>query len=494
MPQSPAYRLAKVVGILAIMASAVSQEYGSGINFVATQSLSVYPSIRQWVPLAMFVTGLFYLPKVILFMRFGKIMPRSGGSYVWITRSLGMRIGFVVHFLWWASLSFAMGVLAYAFGSFLGTGLVSAGIQAGAVFTTPVGHLVAGLAAIWLVFWLHYRGIDYYSTLVSLLLLVVLASAAMVIGVGMGTSPLAFPAAVQAKLGLSLLAPKTTAPFPSPTDFLAVCTLFIFAYGGISAAPFLGGEAKDAERSVPRGIFWAWLTAILLFTLVAEAVFHAAPWWAVVQLIKAGKAAYTTTPGLVGLLAPHGISAALNLMVALIVAKTVAPQMLGTSRVVFAWAEDHLFPSAFAKTSRYKTPTAALLLSAVIGTVSLVQSTFVGWSIGVTFRSISILLVLFLTGLGILYLRWGRRFRQTPWAEPISRGPAVLVAAFLSLLIPVALIGSVLIAPKTPLVFQPAFQSLIAILIGLVIFSKAVAKAKSQGIAIHQLAEQLPLE
>ncbi len=64
--QAPQYRLAKVVGVLAIMASALSQEYGSGINFVAPQSLSVYPKIEYLVPLAMFVTGLFYLPKVFL--------------------------------------------------------------------------------------------------------------------------------------------------------------------------------------------------------------------------------------------------------------------------------------------------------------------------------------------------------------------------------------------------------------------------------------------
>ena len=35
-------------------------------------------------------------------------MPRAGRSYVWITCSLGMPIGFIVHFLWWVSLAFAI--------------------------------------------------------------------------------------------------------------------------------------------------------------------------------------------------------------------------------------------------------------------------------------------------------------------------------------------------------------------------------------------------
>ncbi len=45
-------RLAKVVGVAAILASALSQEYGSGINFVLTSSLGTYPKVTYLVPLA----------------------------------------------------------------------------------------------------------------------------------------------------------------------------------------------------------------------------------------------------------------------------------------------------------------------------------------------------------------------------------------------------------------------------------------------------------
>ncbi|MDA8194123.1 MAG: APC family permease [Thermaerobacter sp.] len=487
------YQLAKVVGVVAVMASALSQEYGSGINFVATQSLGVYPTIESLVPLAMFVTGLFYLPKVFLFMRFGKIMPRAGGSYVWITRSLGMQIGFIVHFLWWASLAFAIGVLAFAFGTFLSAGLVSAGLAGGTFFVTPWGHILAGAVAIWLIFALHYRGIGNYAKLVTILLGAVLLAAAIVVAVGFSHTPALFVQAAQSKLHLAVTVPAH-APAPSLSAFLSVCTLFIFAYGGISAAPFLGGEAKNGERSIPLGILWAWLAAVVLFTLVAAALFHSAPWWAIVTLIHHGDTAYATTPGLVGLLGAPALAAGLNLLVALIVGKTIAPQMMGTSRLVFAWAQDHLFPARFAQTSRWHTPSAALLLSAVIGTLSLVQSSLVGWSIGVTFRSIAILLVLALLGIGVLNLRWGSRFRNTPWREPIAKGWGVLVAAILGIAIAVALIGSVLVVPKTPFYFQPAFQALVAVIAGVAIYQWASAKARASGIQIHEIAEDLPLE
>lgn len=490
---TPVYKLAKVVGVLAITASALSQEYGSGINFVATQSLSVYPRVEWLVPLAMFVTGLFYLPKVYLFMRFGRVMPRAGGSYTWITRSLGMRIGFIVHFLWWASLAFAIGVLAYAFGTFLETGLVSAGLHGALALGSPWGHVAVGTVAIWLVFWLHYRGIGNYAALVQLAMVLVVIAAAVVMAVGFGNPPEAFIRAVQAQLHVTLSPPAVT-PAPDLASFVSVCTLFIFAYGGISAAPFLGGEAKDRERTVPSGIFWGWAAALVLFTLVAAAVFQVAPWWAIVQLIHAGKSSYTTTPGLVGLLASPVVASGLNLLVALIVGKTIAPQMLGTSRLVFAWAEDHLLPEVFSRTSRYKTPHAALLVSAGVGTLSLLQSALVGWSIGVTFRSIAILLVLALLGVGVLNLRWGRRFARAPWREAVAQGPLVVVAALLAILIPLVLIASVLVVPKAPLVFQPAFQALVAVLLGVWLYGWGERRAHRRGISVALIEEQLPLE
>ncbi|MCY0880942.1 MAG: APC family permease [Firmicutes bacterium] len=487
----PPQQLAKAVGVLAIMASAVAQEYGSGINFVAPQSIGVYPGIENLVPLAMFVTGLLYLPKVFLFMRFGTVMPRAGGSYTWITRSLGMPIGFIVHFLWWASLAFSMGVLAFAFGSFLSSGLISAGWPQAAALSTDSGHIILGTAIIWTMFWLHHRGIRNYSVLVSVLLGAVVLSSLLVITIGLGSSPHAFLAAAHAKLHVTFTAPRHLKP-PHAAAFLSVCTLFIFAYGGLSAAPFLGGEAKNRHHTIPLGILGGWAVAIVLFTLVTWAVFHAVPWWSTLTLLHHGDSAYTTTPGLVGLLSSPMLAVLLNLLMAAIVGKTIAPQMLGTSRLVFAWAQDHVFPARFARLSRHQTPTAALFLSALIGNVSLIQSTLVGWSIGVTFRSISILFVLFLLGLGVFNLKWGAAFRQKPWACAISRGPVVLIAATFGMIIAAVLISSVLIVPHTLWIFQPAVQSAITLIIGAILYRRAAHHARLTGWDLKKAAEALP--
>jgi amino acid transporter len=490
-----AYRLAKVVGVLAVAASAVSQEYGSGINYVAVQSLGVYPAVQGLVALAMFVTGLLLLPKVYLFARYGRVMPRAGSSYVWIARGLSLPVSFVVNFLWWLGVTAAMGVLAFTFGTFAGQALQGLGAAgAGAFLQTPAGHILIGLAALWLIFWLHTSGVGNYGLFVTILLFVIVATAVVIAGFGFSTPAGRFVTLAASATHANLPAGPAVGSGPSLAAFLSVCTLFVFAYGGLNAAPTLGGEARDASRTLPVGIWWAWAIALVLFTVVAAALLHAAPWWAIVALIKAGKSAVVTAPGLIGLIAGPGVGAVLNLAVAIIVGKTMAPAMMASSRTIFAWAEDHILPERFAVTSARRAPVNALLLSASLASLFLLQSALIGWSIGVVIRSFSILIVLAFLGFATLNVKWNRRFAALDWAKPLAAGVGVVVASVLAIAIAVVLMASVVWLPKTPLAFQPLFQAVVAVLIAMWVYAAGKARARAAGIDLEAVAARPPLE
>jgi len=118
------FRLAKAVGVLAITASAICAEYGSGINYVSVQSLSVYPDVKGFVPLAVFVCGIAMLPKAYLFAAFSRVMSRACSKHVWLARSLGLPAGIRVTVVYWAIGPAGAGFLAYAFGTFLGNAML----------------------------------------------------------------------------------------------------------------------------------------------------------------------------------------------------------------------------------------------------------------------------------------------------------------------------------------------------------------------------------
>jgi amino acid transporter len=245
---------------------------------------------------------------------------------------------------------------------------------------------------------------------------------------------------------------------------------------------------------VPLGIMWGWLVALVLFTAVATALFHAAPWWAVVGLIKAGKTSYATAPGLIGLVAPSWLTVILNLLVALIVGKTLAPGLMVASRLCFAQAQDRMLPSVFAETSGRKVPLAALLLIAGLGSMFLLQSVFAGWAMGVAVRSLAVLGMWLALAIGALNFYWHKKYRETAWGKGVREQPLVVTAAIISIILAVPLIVSLAILPNTALLFQPLFQGAVVLAIGVAILAAAGARAKTRGETFRTIAAQLPLE
>lgn len=474
------YRLAKTLGVVAIMASAVSQEYGSGINFVLTKSLVPYPGIGSLVPWAMLVAGLFLLPNVMMFSRFAAVMPRAGSTYVWLTRSVGMPVGFVVAFLWFVGVVAAMGFLAFSFPTFVQDFLTTAGVATKWPVSTA-GHLILGLGLIWAVFALHYSGIKNYGRIIVLLFGLVLFAAAATIIIGFSSSQETFLSAVTQQTGQSLQ-PK---PAQGSSHFLAVVTLFVFSYGGLAAATSLGGEAKDATRSIGRGVWYAWGIALVLYTLVSFSLFHVVPAWAVPQLASSGHSALATTPGLISLMAPRTIGLIIDAVVVIIIAKTVAPEMLDCSRYLFAWAQDRLMPSALLHTNRHHAPDVALLISAILGSLFLVEATFYGFEIGVVIRSMSLVLVFGVLGIGILNLRFNPRMAALPWARAVAGHASVLVAAVAGIIIAIALERSVLVVPGKSFWVQPSVQAVIALIVaaGLYLWARQRSIAAGEPLA-----------
>ena len=73
------------------------------------------------------------------------------------------------------------------------------------------------------------------------------------------------------------LAPPPVAPAGTAFDFVAVCSLFVFAYAGLGAGPALGGEVGDPHRKLPLGIIYGFVVALVLFTAVAVALVSRGP-------------------------------------------------------------------------------------------------------------------------------------------------------------------------------------------------------------------------
>jgi len=153
-----AVTLARELGLLALVATAVCTVIGGGINVLTVGIQGKVPGIGPYVPLA-FVLGV--VPAVLAALCYAILasaMPRAGGGYIYASRGFHPFLGFMATFSKWIGLSAATGVLAYMDVVLLASGIgyldpylsVSPAI---AFLISGAGKLIVGLTMIW-VFWL----------------------------------------------------------------------------------------------------------------------------------------------------------------------------------------------------------------------------------------------------------------------------------------------------------------------------------------------------
>lgn len=456
--------LVRVSGPIVIALSALSQEYGTGINFVVPHGLGTYPAIDNLVPLAILVAGLLLIPQVILFSRFAKVMPNAGSSYVWLTRSLGPTAGFAVAFMWFVGLCGAMGFVAYVSATFLGNTLSSLGLPA-AWMHGRFGHLVFGICAIWLLAALHCTGVKRYGYFIYIVGALILVATIIIVATGFTTSS---GLVVQKLESLTHVRALPRAPHPSPMAFFSAVALFTFAYGGLSGGASLGGEAADPSRSMPRGIVGGWALALVLYTVITYALFHAVPWWSAKSLIHGGYGYLLTVPSLVGFLTSAPIAIFLNLLISVVAIKTLAPQLLSASRFLYAWAEDGFISKRIQSTNAAHAPAAAIIVAASLGTLFLLDAVYSGWAIGVAVRSVSLMLTFAMLGAGILRVAYSSQQRAIrSFSLQLTEGWLVKAMAIAALVIGLPLMVLASYQSGKPWYLEPWLQLAIAIMVAL---------------------------
>jgi uncharacterized membrane-anchored protein len=112
----------------------------------------------------------------------------------------------------------------------------------------------------------------------------------------------------------------------------------------------------------------------------------------------------------------------------------------------------------------------------------------------VTIRSMSLILVFGVLGVGVLNLLVNPGYRNVGWARQVARRPVVVAAAILAIVIAVVLERSVLVVPGKSLWLQPSLQAFISLIVAVVIYALAHIRAIRNGQPIAMVAREAPPE
>lgn len=470
-------QLHRSLDLMRVVAFAVTAEVGAGIFYIATQVQATVPGIGDWVPFVMFLGGIVLFLHVLLYQYFTRSgLVGAGGLYLMLSRSLGPGVGFVLAFVGWFTTSAVLGLLARISAIYLGQALLVAGMSAaGHWMLSPTGGLVVGLLVVWLFWLLHILGVRLAGAFALITLGLVIVVSLLVVGYALANGPTALEASLHQATGLtaaSILAHAPPVHLPVGSLIVQALPILYFGYLGATVALQAGGETVNAEATVARAVMWACATVTAIYTLLSWAVYHAVPPDLVRGLAALHKTELTTVPGLIGLLMPHWLDATVAVLVAFLLMKSINGVYLSHSRWTYAWAEDGLIPRGFVKTSRFGAPHWAITMTALLGSVNVIEMVRFGYVFGVSARVLSQMLVYVALGVGLLLFpvlrpqlyrenrSWLARRRGTQWFLSVINMIIGLALAYV-------LVQS---GSSAPPLFQPVIQMLIVAAVGTLIY------------------------
>lgn len=363
------------MGLLGLTATGVCAMVGAGINVIPFMIQRNVPGIGPLVLPAFALATLPVLLAGLAYAMLASAMPRAGGTYVYASRGLHPYLGFVASFSQWFALCVAIGVVSYVLVPFIrDIALTANWRETGAALERGPVRLTISLAVLWLAVGVNLRGVRFYERLVVPLMFLTFLLGAVVIVAGFSFSQAEFAVALFARDGQTI--PALTVPPASAGTMWTAAALLFASFIGFDSIAQAGGEARNPGRNLPLAIALAVGSVAIFYMLFTAAVYHAVPW----QYIAAeARVRDLTAPGLLGLLLPPFWTVIIVSAAAVALIKDLPPMLLSVSRLMFAWAEDGIFPRAVAAVHPvYRTPHVAILLSGGMATLGIVGSHLAG--------------------------------------------------------------------------------------------------------------------
>lgn len=499
MPRTPSHAagpgLSRQLGGLGLAATGICSMMGAGINVVPFMLQRNVPGIGPWVlPAYLFAAAPAFLA-AFAYASLASAMPRAGGSYVYASRGLHPLVGFVASFSQWFGLSIAIGVIAYLLVPFLRDIAAAVG-WAGVAAALDGGVVRVGLALafLWGSVAVNLLGVRLYERILVPMMFAMFVLGAIVIVAGFAFDHADFAAALAAREGVALSA--VDAPPLRAWTFLAAAAVLFSSFIGFDSIAQAGGEARDPARALPAAIVLAVVTVGTFYFLFASAVYHAVPWSFIAERARTQD---LTAPGMLGYLLSPGWTVLIVAGAAIALANDLPAMLLAVSRLMFAWAEDGVFPRAVARVHPvWRTPHVAIVGSGLVATASIFGSHYAGdFFLGVDILVTSMLfnfLVMCLTVLALPSRNPALAREVTVLPSAAARLVVGGAGAFLLALFLVVQVGKDLSADVAAWYFRSTPIWLLVMAMGAAIYMREVASLRRAGVDTRALFAALPPE
>jgi APA family basic amino acid/polyamine antiporter len=417
LPQQ--HTLERRLGPLDAAAIIVSNVIGGGILFTAPQVARGVPDpwwfIGTWI-----AGGALALAGAMAYAELATVRPRAGGEYVYLRAAYGRLAAFLTGWTSFvAGFAGAIATNAAILVFYLGRFVPWAANDA-AYFVIPLPWVpltfspqtITAVAAIWLMSFVHLRGVGPGRVVGNFLAALKVGAFLLFIlfGLSLGTGA----SANLAPTGASV----------SPGAWLFALIPIMFTYSGWNAASYVAEEVREPSRNVPRALLLGTLAVTAIYVLLNALYLYVIP---IPELAKVeGSVLDVVADRLLGTAAGNimGLVSIIGLLAG------ISGNTFAGPRVYYAMARDGLFfKSAAAIHPSYRTPANAIIAQAVWSTLLVLSGSANALT---TYTGFSVILFAGVAVTTIFVLRARERGNPRPfnaWGYPVA--PAIFAVTSL---------------------------------------------------------------
>lgn len=368
----------------------------SGLMYYMVASANDYPGANPM--LSFLLGGIIIFPVVLALATMMRVMPRSGGPYVCISRLVDPSVAYVTNFMYAISCGMTVGIMSWVGTGVLSSCLTLAGqaghmeevVRAGEWVATTAGRTILSVIITLLFWWFSLISLRAVKWLMRLSFALPLAATIVLVLAGwlVGDARAAFdrtwgPGVFQAVIDAAKANGWSPPAFSWPSTISMLLVVF-WAYSGMEMVTMVAGEVKSPHRSLFRGIIGGFLATVLMYVIIAWSAWHP---YAASGFIPAYVFLHDQHPDVLksimpvsrpslplflGSLLPNPwLAVVVMLLVTLWFYNTALPSVVVTARILFAMSFDRQLPKQFAAVNKRGVPTVATHLAGVLGVLAI---------------------------------------------------------------------------------------------------------------------------
>jgi len=371
-------QLKKGLGLLGVFAIAAGAMISSGLFILPGLA---FAKAGPAMILAYIIAGILVIPTIFSKAELVTAMPKAGGDYFYITRSMGLSAGTISGLASWISLSLKTAFALVGMGIF--ALLISPGLS-----ITEIKIIAIVLCLIFMT--INLVGIKEAGTTQILLVFFLIAILLLYI-----------------MRGFVAITPERFTPF-APNGLLPVFSTagFVFiSFGGLTKVASVAEEIKNPKINVPVGMFLAFIVVLALYAAVAFITVGVLNYDTLsnsLTPISDGAKTFWGTPGVV--------ITAIAAMLAFI--STANAGIMSAARYPLAMSRDHIMPKFFLKVNnRFRTPHIAILATSAFMILIIL---FLNLKVLIEAASTMLLLLYMSANLAVIIMRESKLHNYQP--------------------------------------------------------------------------------